>query len=169
MNYLISVWGDRIQAETVYSALESAAIPLTAVTILGKGYKTADEFGLVDPLQQARSQARLMAFWLVPFGFFSGIGFSIVSGLHTFAWAGTVGNHLIGGILGAVGGAMGSFFVGGGVGLATGSGDTLPYRNRLAEGKYLVIVQGSEALLNQATRIMRPLRPENLQGYRPTE
>ncbi|NJK35009.1 MAG: hypothetical protein HC919_08700 [Oscillatoriales cyanobacterium SM2_2_1] len=169
MNYLISVWGDRIQAEAVYSALEAAALPLSTITILGRGYASADEFGLIDPMQQARGQARLMSFWLVPFGFFSGIGFSVVSGLQTFAWAGGVGNHLIGGLLGAIGGAMGSFFVGGGVGLATGSSDALPYRNRLAEGKYLVIVRGDESLINQATRIMRPLRPENLQGYRAPE
>ncbi|MGA1621762.1 MAG: hypothetical protein ACO36E_03420, partial [Synechocystis sp.] len=84
---------------------------------------------------------------------------------HTLDWAGDPGNHIVGGLLGAMGGAMGSFFVGGGVGLSFGSGDTLPYRNFLNAGKYLVVLAGSESQRQRATRILRPLNPEYLQGY----
>ena len=98
------------------------------------------------------------------------MAFNILTGLNTFPWAGAIGNQLIGGLFGAGAGAMGSFFVGGGVGLAVGSGDALPYRNRLNAGKYLVVVQGSESITRQATRILRSFEPENLQGYAdPTE
>ncbi|MBW4625019.1 MAG: hypothetical protein KME49_05790 [Brasilonema octagenarum HA4186-MV1] len=162
MNYLIAVLADRIQAEAAYLALEKEAIKST---ILGKGYKTADEFGLIDPNEQAKKQTQFMAIWLVPFGFFAGITFSLLTGLDTFAWAGEIGNHIIGGLLGAVAGAMGSAFAGGGVGLLVGSGDALPYRNRLNAGKYLVVVQGSEILTRQATRVLRQFEPENIQGY----
>jgi hypothetical protein len=162
MNYLVAVLPDRIQAEAAYLALEQEGINST---ILGRGYKTADEFGLIDPNAQAKKQARLMAYWLVPFGFFAGFTFSLITGLDTFAWAGEIGNHVIGGLLGAGSGAMGSVFVGGGVGLVVGSGDALPYRNRLDAGKYLVVVQGSETLSRQATRILRQFEPENIQGY----
>lgn len=165
MNYLISVWSDRITAEEVYTRLEAAKFPMQSISILGKGYKSADEFGFIDPLAQGRKQASFMAYWLVPFGFLAGVGFSLVTDLQTFAWAGTIGNHAIGGVLGAFGGAMGSIFVGGGVGVATGSGDTIPYRNRLNEGKYLIIVQGTDQEVVRANQIMRPLRPENIQGY----
>ncbi len=165
MNYLVAVLSDRIQAEEVYTALERASIPLTQVSILGKGYKSADEFGLINPNQQAKKAATFMSYWLVPFGFFAGLGFSLIANLHTFAWAGVIGDHLIGGLLGAIAAAMGSVFVGGGVGLASGSGDALPYRNRLDEGKYLIIVRGAESLTNRATAIIQPFAPENLQGY----
>ena len=70
MNYLIAVLSDRLKAEEAYTALEKAGIPQTQVTILGKGYKTADEFGLINPQQQARQNAIRMAYWLIPFGFF---------------------------------------------------------------------------------------------------
>ena len=63
---------------------------------------------------------------------------------------------------------MGGVLVGGGVGLLVGSGDALPYRNRLDAGKYLVAVQGSETLTRQATRILRQFDPENIQGYADT-
>ncbi|BAU67196.1 hypothetical protein STA3757_46060 [Stanieria sp. NIES-3757] len=165
MNYLVAVLSDRIKAEEAYTALEKADIPKDQVTILGKGYKTADEFGFIDPMQQAKQRAILMAYWLVPFGFAAGYFFNLITGLDTLDWAGEPGNHIVGGILGAIGGAMGSIFVGGGVGLSTGSGDALPYRNRLDAGKYLIVVQGSESIKNQATKILRQFEPENLQGY----
>lgn len=165
MNYLIAVLADRIAAEAAYIALEQDGIPIDKVTILGKGYKTADEFGLIDPNEQAKKQSRLMAFWLVPFGFFGGLTFNLITGLNTFPWAGEVGNAVIGGLLGAGSGAMGAVVVGGGVGLLVGSGDALPYRNRLNAGKYLIVVQGTEAITRQATRVLRQFEPENIQGY----
>lgn len=165
MNYLVAVLTDRIQAEAAYSALEKAELPMNKVSILGKGYKSADEYGLIDPNEQAQKNATRMVIWLLPFGFVAGYIFSLITGLQTFAWAGDIGNHVVGGALGALSGAMGGAFVGGGVGLVLGSGDALPYRNRLNAGKYLIVVKGSENLTRQATGILRGFNPENLQGY----
>jgi len=165
MNYLIAVLSDRIQAEAAYVALEKEEVPTDRVSILGKGYKSADEFGLIDPNEPARKQVKLMASWLIPFGFVAGYTFSLITGLDTFAWAGEIGNHAIGGVLGAISGGLGSLLVGGGVGLIIGGGDAVPYRNRLNAGKYLVVVQGSETLIRKATAVLRKLNPENIQGY----
>jgi hypothetical protein len=156
---------DRIQAESAYTLLEQQGLPLSKITILGRGYKTADEFGLIDPNEVAQKQAKLMAIWLVPFGFIAGIGFSLATGLQTFAWAGEIGNHAVGGLLGSIGGAMGSVFIGGGGGIAFGSGDALPYRNRINAGKYLIVVEGSQLLLQQATTVLRKYDLENIQSY----
>ncbi|MDJ0702951.1 MAG: hypothetical protein QNJ46_06680 [Leptolyngbyaceae cyanobacterium MO_188.B28] len=163
--YLIAVLEDRIKAEEAYSALEAANLPMGDIAILGRGYKTADEYGLIDPGKEAWKQTKLMAFWLIPFGFGAGFLFDLITGLDTFPWAGQLGNQILGGILGAGSGALGSFFIGGAAGVAFGGGDATAYRNRLDAGKYLVIVKGSEGLINQATRIMRPCRPETMQGY----
>lgn len=164
MNYLIAVFGDRIQVEEAYTALEKGGLPIQQVSILGRGFKSADEFGLIDPKLQAQKQALQMMYWLAPFGFIAGFGFNVVTGLDTFSWAGTLGNQIIGGIFGAIAGVMGGFFVGGGVGLV-GSGDALPYRNRLEAGKYLIVVQGTDSLTNKATSILKKFNPESLQGY----
>ncbi|MDX2214947.1 MAG: hypothetical protein SFY66_16790 [Oculatellaceae cyanobacterium bins.114] len=165
MNYVIAVLPDRIQAEEAYTALEKAGLPLGQISILGKGYQTADEFGFLDPNQQGRKQAKLMAYWLVPFGFVAGYAFNQITQIELFPWAGILGNHLIGGVFGAIAGAMGSVFVGGGSGVAFGSGDALPYRNRLKQGKYLIVVKGAANLTNQASRILKEMNPENIQGY----
>ncbi len=164
-NYLVAVVADRIQAESAYTILEQQGLPSAKVTILGRGYKTADEFGLIDPNEQAQKQAKMMALWIVPFGFIGGVAFSLSTNLHTFAWAGEIGDRLIGGLLGAIGGAMGSILIGGGSGIAFGSGDALPYRNRLNAGKYLIVVEGSQLLLQQATNILRTCDVENIQSY----
>ncbi|MBW4525742.1 MAG: hypothetical protein KME18_11170 [Phormidium tanganyikae FI6-MK23] len=165
MSYLVAVLRDRIQAEEAYSALEREGLPMDKISILGRGYKSADEYGLIDPNETARKQVRLMASWLVPFGFVGGAAFNVITGLDTFAWAGEIGSPLIAGILGGLSGLMGSVFVGGGVGMVVGGGDALPYRNRLNAGKYLVVVKGSETLIRQATRSLRVFDPESLQGY----
>lgn len=165
MNYLVAVLRDRIQAEAAYSALEAAELPTQQISIVGRGYKSADELGLLAPIEQAQKQAKLMAIWLIPFGFAAGITFSLMTNLDTFAWAGEVGNHVIGGLLGALAGALGSLFAGGGAGLILGSGDALPYRDYLNAGRYLVVVKGTPLLAEKATGILRQFEPENLQGY----
>lgn len=164
MNYLVAVLPDRSQAEQAYSALEQEGVSTEQVDILGKGYQSADEYGLIDPNRQARKNALRQAYWLVPFGFVAGYAFNWLTGIEIFP-IGSFGNHLLGGLLGAASGGLGAFLVGGGVGLTVGSGDALPYRNRLNAGKYLIVVKGSEELTQRATRILRQFEPENLQGY----
>jgi len=166
MNYLIAVVKDRIEAEEAYTALEKSGISTSQLSIIGKGFQTADEFGFLDPSQQAKKGATRMAIWLIPFGFIGGYVFDLITGLDTFIWAGDPGNHIIGGLCGAIGGAMGSVFVGGGVGLSVGSEGALPYRNSLNQGKYLVAVKTSDInTRNQATYILQRFKPEMLQGY----
>jgi hypothetical protein len=165
MNYVIAVLPDRIQAEAAYSALEKEGLPTEQISIVGKGYKTADEFGFIDPRQPARKQALLMATWLVPFGFIGGIAFNLSTQYQLVPEVGSLGNQLIGGLLGAIGGAMGSFFIGGGIGLSFGSDDALPYRNQIQAGKYLVIAEGASNLTNRAMRILKQFEPETLQSY----
>jgi len=166
MNYLIAVLSDRIQAEEAYTALEKGGIPLNKVAIAGRGYRTADEMGLLDPMSQSKKRASFMAYWLIPFGFFGGYVFNMITGLHNLDWAGDPGNHIVGGILGAIAGAMGSVFIGGGVGWAmTTSSDTVPYRDYLEANKYLVLVEDVAGLGDLAVDILRRQSPEVLQSY----
>lgn len=165
MSYLIAILSDRIKAEAAYTALEESNVPQSQMSIIGRGYKTADEFGLQDPGVVAKNRAILMAYWLVPFGFVGGYVFNLITGLDTFDWVGEPGNHILGGILGAIGGVMGSVFIGGGVSLSSNNDDALPYRDSLDEGKYLIAVKGSELIQQKAATILRRFNPENLKGY----
>jgi len=169
MNYLIAVFSNRITAEAAYTSLEKENLPMEGITILGRGYQSADEFGLIEPSKQALKGSARLAYWVIPFGFAAGYAFNLSTGIEIFSWAGDIGNHIIGGIFGAVAGSLGALVVGGGIGLSLGSGDALTYRNRLNAGKYLIVVKGTDALSNQATLVLRQFEPENLQGYQYNE
>lgn len=164
-NYLVAVLSNRLTAEKAYDALEKAELPMQEISVLGRGYQSADEFELINPNDAADEQSNQLAYWTIPFGFVAGVAFSVLTGLQTFAWAGEIGNHIIGGLLGAASGGLGAFMVGRLVGWTVGSGDAIAYRNRLNQGKYLIVAQGTDELVRRATRILRQYEPENIQGY----
>ncbi len=135
------------------------------VSILGRGYQSADDFGLIDPDDAAEESSDRLATWLLPFGFAAGFAFNALTGIEIISWIGNIGNHIIGGLFGAAAGLMGAFATGRLSGWTIGSGDAIAYRNRLNAGKYLIVTQGSEELVRRATRVLRQFEPENLQGY----
>jgi hypothetical protein len=169
MSYLVAVLSDRIQAEGAYTALEKQGLGPNQITIMGRGYKSIEEFELFDPNQQALGRSKLMSFWLIPFGFMGGIAFGLATDLHTFAWAGPIGDKIVGGLLGAIGGAMGSIFVGGSADTLIGRQESQTYGQRLAKGQYLVIVRSTALRLQQATKTIRGFSPETIQSYNDPE
>jgi hypothetical protein len=78
MNYLIAVLPNRTQVEAAYSAVKEAELPIEQIAILGQGYQSGDEFGLIDPSKQARDRAKSLAYWLIPFGFAAGYAFNVL-------------------------------------------------------------------------------------------
>lgn len=165
MNYLVAVLANKRQAEEAYAILRRDGISADKVNILGMGYQTADDFGLINPNQQAIKRAKKLAYLLVPFGFIAGYLFNVITEIEIFSFTNALVDHIIGGILGASSGLLGAIFVGGGVGLTVGSGDALTYRNRLNAGRYIIVTQGTDSLIRQATRLLRQFEPEYIQGY----
>lgn len=165
MNYLVAVLENKQQAEEAYSVLQKDGVSPDKVTILGRGFQSADSFGLINPNRQAKKRAKKLAYMLIPFGFAAGYAFNVLTGIHLFSFTNSLAEHIIGGILGAASGLLGSIIVGGGVGLTVGSGDALTYRNRLNAGKYIIITQGTDSLIQQATKLLRQFEPEYIQGY----
>ncbi|MGF1537640.1 MAG: hypothetical protein ACFB4J_14325 [Elainellaceae cyanobacterium] len=164
-NYLVAVFSNRVQAEAAYEALREQGLPMAQIDILGKGYKSADQFGLINPDEEADKQSSNLVPWLIPFGFGAGYIFNLLTDIRLFNWAGAFGNHIIGGIFGAAAAGMGAYFTGRLVGWTSASGDAIAYRNRLNKGKYLIIAQGGDDLVNRATLTLQAMQPENLQGY----
>jgi len=165
MNYLIAVLANRQQVEQAYSELKQDGIASDKLSILGEGYQTADDFGFIDPNQQAEKGVKKLAYWTIPFGFAAGYIFNVLTGIQLFSFTNPVVEHLIGGVLGAAAALLGATIVGGGVGLTIGSGDVLTYRNRLNAGQYIIIAKGDDRLIRQATKILRGFEPEYIQGY----
>jgi len=165
MNYVVAVLPDRTQVEAAHSALTKEGLLDNQIDILGSGYKNAEEYRLLDHNKYTKKGAKRLFSWLVPFGFVAGYTFNFLTDIEILPTASNVVNHILGGLLGAMSGALGAYFVAGGVDLTEGSKHTLPYRNRLDEGKYLIVVKGTEELTHQATDVLRQFEPENIQGY----
>ena len=93
-----------------------------------------------------------MARWLLPFGFFAGLTFTFITDLDTFAFAGDLGSHLIGGLLGLGSGWMGSFAAAASV---TSEADdrVRALRNRLEEGNWLLLVESANGIEMPWTRL----------------
>jgi len=100
---------------------------------IGQGETDIAEVADLNPALARRIRQRRMSTWLIPFGFFAGLTF-------TFAFAGPIGSHLIGGLLGLGSGWMGSFAA-----AASVSSDVddrvRALRNRLDEGNWLLLVE----------------------------
>ena len=165
INYLIAVLPNRMVAELAYEDLRRADLPIDHLDLLGRGFQSADEFGLINPDQEAAKQSDQLFTWLVPFGFASGFLFNVLTGIEIISWLGAVGNHILGGVFAAAAGALGAGLVGTLTGWTSGSGDAIAYRNRLNAGKYLIIARGPQRFVREATRLLRQHEPENIQGY----
>ena len=57
MNYLVAVLENKQQVEEACSVLQKDGIDSDKVTILGQGYQSADNFGFINPNQQAKKRA----------------------------------------------------------------------------------------------------------------
>ena len=167
MNYLVAVLPTRTTAEKARDLIKQSNIVTEGLSILGQGYQSADEYGLVDPRDTLRKRIRWMATWLIPFGTFGGITFTRITNLDTFAYTGQIGNYAIGGLLGGLSGLLGSVFVGGAGtdgGIFLGK-EATPYRKRIAQGKYLLVITGSDQCLRKSNKLLREVDPESLQIY----
>lgn len=130
---------------------------------MGQGFRQPEEFTFLNPQGERRRRMIGMALWTVPFGFVGGLIFSILTNLQTFAWAGELGNQLLGGLLGAISGWIGALFIGSGLGVPTSDDSERALRNRLDEGKSLLVAEGPESALQQVRNRLRQYRPESLQ------
>lgn len=164
-NYLVAVLPNRLEAESAYLSLQDANLPIESLNILGRGYKSADEFGLINPNQVAEKQSEQLVYWVVPFGFAAGFLFNALTGIEIISWLGPIGNHILGGVFAAAAAVLGAFMTGTLTGWTTGSGDAIAYRNRLNAGKYLIIARGTDSFTVEATRLLRQHSLENIQGY----
>ena len=164
-NFLVAVLSDRIQAEEALLALGRENIPSETRAILGRGFQGIDEFGLVDPIEQTWKRLRFTAVWLVPFGLVAGMGFNLITGLNTFAWAGDIGNVAIGGALGMAGAAMGSVLASDAIFAVLGGKKSRSYRQRIESGEFLVVVKGGETLVRRATKVLLKYDTLSLESY----
>ena len=97
---------------------------------------------LLNPALAQKDRQKTLATWLIPFGFIAGLSFSQMTNLRTFADMGFPSQleRLLGGLVGMLSGALGSFFSAGGISQETAD-DLRALQKKSEEGFWLLIIQ----------------------------
>ena len=97
---------------------------------------------LLNPSLARKDRQKTLASWLIPFGFIAGLSFSQMTDLKTFADMGFPNQleKLLGGLVGMISGALGSFFSAGGISEETVD-DLKVIRKKSEEGFWLLILE----------------------------
>jgi hypothetical protein len=106
---------------------------------VGAGGIEPEQVVELNPALQRQARQRQMATWLLPFGFGAGMVFTFITNLDTFAFAGPIGQPLIGGLLGLGSGWMGSYAAAASV-TSDRDDQIRVVRNRLNEGQCVLLV-----------------------------
>ncbi|CAK6700260.1 hypothetical protein VB734_11135 [Synechococcus sp. BA-124 BA4] len=139
---VVVVMKDRRKLQRLRDRLTELQPAPRVLTILGEGESSIDSVELLNPALARQRRQRSMVRWLMPFGFFAGLMFTFITDLHTFAFAGTYGEPVIGGLLGMGSGWMGSYAAAASV--RSEADDRIrSLRNRLEEGSWLLLVESS--------------------------
>jgi len=161
MNYLIAVYPNSLQALSACAALEKESLPSEQINILGEGYKSADDYGIIQPNLKVSNNVKRLAFWLIPCGFAAGYALIFFTNIEIIT-ASDVINWIIGGFLGATFGLLSAFAVGRNFESAAVNEDAWLYSERLNSGKYLIFFRGTEELVQKATRILQSFDAEDI-------
>ncbi len=149
---VVVVLTERKRLRHLQEQLAAMTPPPQRLVAIGQGETDIAEVAELNPALARRLRQRGMARWLLPFGFFAGLTFTFITDLDTFAFAGDLGSHLIGGLLGLGSGWMGSFAAAASV---TSEADdrVRALRNRLEEGNWLLLVESANGIEMPWTRL----------------
>jgi hypothetical protein len=97
---------------------------------------------LLNPALAQKDRQKTLATWLIPFGFIAGLSFSQMTNLKTFEDMGFPNQleKVLGGLVGMISGALGSFFSAGGISQETVD-DLRAIRKKSEEGFWLLILE----------------------------
>jgi hypothetical protein len=149
---VVVVLAERKRLRQLQEQMAAMTPPPQRLVAIGQGETDIAEVAELNPALARRLRQRSMARWLLPFGFFAGLTFTFITDLDTFAFAGDLGSHLIGGVLGLGSGWMGSFAAAASV---TSEADdrVRALRNRLEEGNWLLLVETANGIEMPWTRL----------------
>jgi hypothetical protein len=148
----VVVLSERKRLRQLREQLAALTPPPVRLVAIGKGETDVAEVVELNPALTRRLRQQGMARWLLPFGFLAGLTFTFITDLDTFAFAGTWGSHLIGGVLGLGSGWLGSFAAAASV--TSEADDRIrALRNRLEEGNWLLLVETASGMEMPWTRL----------------
>ena len=100
---------------------------------------------ILNPKLDRKIRQSKMKNWLMPFGFLAGLAFSNMTNLTTFSFIGlnSLGESILGGILGMISGYLGSFFASASINLNRDK-EIRSLLNANREGKWLMLLENQD-------------------------
>ena len=170
MPVCVLVLSQRDAAERLVASLRDARTDLQRVALVAPDSETAssgdltaeriDEVDLLNPSLARTRRQRSMSRWLMPFGFLAGATFTQITTLDTFATFGTIGELVIGGLLGLGSGLMGSYAAAASVPSDNEDGVRI-LRNRHKENAWLLLLETRPGLELPWTLVQK-VRPQQV-------
>ncbi len=155
---VVVVMDDRGRLQQLQQRLASMNPPPAQLRAIGAGESDLAAVDRLNPAAGRRQRQRVMARWLLPFGFLAGLTFTRITDLHTFDFAGPWGEPVIGGLLGMGSGWMGSFAAAASVN--SEEDDRIrSLRNRLEEGCWLLLVEPARGT-EMPWQVLQQARPK---------
>lgn len=161
MNYLVAVYPNKLEALSARTALEKESLPSEQISILGEGFKSTDEYGLIKPSRQAKNNIQSLVYWLIPIGFAYGYAFNLLANMEIIPVNGVL-NQVFGGLLGAAFGLLFAYAIDSRFAVKPSNEDALLYRSCLNAGKYLVVFHGTDELVKKATNTLYYFQVEDI-------
>lgn len=148
----VFILSDEAAAFQAYRLLQSHGISPEHLAIVGEGYSSPERVGLLKPMQIATRKAQVLAIFAGTVGtaigfvgaLFVHLGLALPISLNLLLVS--VASGVMSGFCGAVAGALLGF-------LGEGSTSGI-YRHYLKQGRYLLMMEGSEKLVRRGQEIL---------------
>jgi hypothetical protein len=167
----IGIFPDRQSIESAIAHLRKTEFPMDKVSVVVEHLKSEDTTigGLIEPVLQSERQfardrtSTQIQHGALDAGVLGGIVGGVVAGFSTLAFpAGGGAVLLVGMAAGAFYGTLSGGLLGGAIGARISKEQAKHYSELLAQGNYLVAIEGTETEIDHATSI---LKTENIRDW----
>lgn len=150
---MIAVLPDEASAFEAYRLLQNHGISPENLALVGRGYSSPENVGLIEPRRMAWRYAKYGMWLLGILGALAGtiVQFAMHLKLLTMTWGQTM---LVIVIISSIVGSLAGAILGAVYGLFYKSSTSIACRNCLRQGQYLLLLEGSEVLTRRGREIL---------------
>jgi hypothetical protein len=167
---IVAVFADHDAAERMVRLLHQTGIPMSDLSIIGRGSQTTDEpVGFVSAGDYATAGAATGAWFGGLLGLCVGAAFLVLPGIGPILVAGPLAAALLGGIEGALAGTALGSLTGALIGWGLPQEKALKYETHVKGGKFLVAVRGEPEIIARGQAMLEHQSSEHIEAYNPLE
>jgi hypothetical protein len=167
---IVAVVADHDAAERMVRQIHQAGIPMSDLSIIGRGSQTTEEpIGFVSAGDYATAGAATGAWFGGLLGLCVGAAFLVLPGIGPILVAGPLAAALLGGIEGAMAGTALGSLTGALIGWGLPKEKALKYETHVKGGRFLVAVRGEAEVIARVHALLQHESSDHIEAYHPPE